>query len=187
MEQTADEINRLQSCINDLISVLALPAMWTGQEPTHIISTLLEVLVGILRLEFAYARLKNPVGEAPIEIVRFAQSPNLTAQPREIARLLDPWLGDDAQKWPPREQNPLRDGELSILALPLGLQGRIGLIVAGSERPDFPAQAERLLTQRSSESGGDRTGRSTALERTEAGRKRARSKGRATHPRACGC
>ena len=145
MEQTADEINRLQSCINDLISVLALPAMWTGQEPTHIISTLLEVLVGMLRLEHAYARLKNPVGEAPIEIVRFAQSPNLTAQPREIARLLDPWLGDDAQKWLPCEQNPLRDGELSILALPLGLQGRIGLIVAGSERPDFPAQAERLL------------------------------------------
>src|SRR6516225_9893232 len=101
MEQTADEINRLQSCINDLISVLALPAMWTGQEPTHIISTLLEVLVGMLRLEHAYARLKNPVGEAPIEIVRFAQSPNLTAQPREIARLLDPWLGDDAQKWLP--------------------------------------------------------------------------------------
>jgi hypothetical protein len=32
MERIADEITRLQGCINDLISVLALPAMWSGQE-----------------------------------------------------------------------------------------------------------------------------------------------------------
>jgi hypothetical protein len=30
MEQTADEIKRLQGCINDLISLLALPAIWSG-------------------------------------------------------------------------------------------------------------------------------------------------------------
>ena len=57
MEQTADEIRRLQGCINDLISVLAIPAMGRGQESTQIVSTLLDVLVGMLRLDFAYARL----------------------------------------------------------------------------------------------------------------------------------
>src|SRR5258706_12659486 len=80
MEQTVDEIRRLQRCINDLISVQALPAMWTGQEPAHIISTLLDVLIGMLRLDFAYAR----VGEAPIEMLRLAQSRNLKASPQEI-------------------------------------------------------------------------------------------------------
>ena len=74
MEQTADEIGRLQGCINDLISVLALPATWSGQESAQIVDTLLDLLVGILRLDFAYARLKGPVGEAPIEVVRLAQT-----------------------------------------------------------------------------------------------------------------
>jgi len=32
MEQTTDEIKSLQGCINDLISVLALPAIWGGHE-----------------------------------------------------------------------------------------------------------------------------------------------------------
>ena len=82
MEETADEIRRLQGCINDLISVLALPAMWRGQESVQIVSTLLDVLLGMLRLDFAYARLKDPIGGAPIEMVRLAQSRNLTAQPQ---------------------------------------------------------------------------------------------------------
>ena len=32
MEQTVDEIMRLQGCLNDLVSVLALPAIWSGHE-----------------------------------------------------------------------------------------------------------------------------------------------------------
>jgi hypothetical protein len=53
MEHTADEIKNLKACINDLISVLALPAIWTGSEPSQILSTLLDVLLGMLRLDFA--------------------------------------------------------------------------------------------------------------------------------------
>jgi formate hydrogenlyase transcriptional activator len=145
MEQTADETSRLQACINDLISVLALPAMWTGQDSMQIVNTLLDVLVGILRLDFAYARLKGPVGEAPIEMVRLAQSRNLTTRPQEICQVLNPWLGDDPQKWPLLVPNPIGDGVLSIAALRLGLQDEIGVIVAGSQRADFPGETERLL------------------------------------------
>src|SRR3989442_4392779 len=145
MEQTADEIRRLQGCINDLISVLALPAMWRGQESVKIVSTLLDVLLGMLRLDFAYARLKDPIGGAPIEMVRLAQSRNLTAQPQEIGEVLNGWVGDDPQKWPLLVRNPLGDGDVSIVPLRLGLQGEIGVIVAGSQRADFPVETERLL------------------------------------------
>ena len=44
MESTG-EVKRLQSCINDLISVLALPAIWSGREPSQILGTLLDVLL----------------------------------------------------------------------------------------------------------------------------------------------
>ena len=39
----------------------------------------------------------------------------------------------------------LGEGDISIVPLRLGLQGEIGVIVAGSERADFPGQTERLL------------------------------------------
>src|SRR5882724_4127429 len=145
MEQTVAEIRRLQGCINDLISVQALPAMWTGQEPAQIVSTLLDVLIGMLRLDFAYARLKDRVGEAPIEMLRLAQSRNLRASPQEIGQLLKPCLGDDPQKWPLLVRNPVGDGDVSIVPLRLGLRDEIGVIVAGSQRADFPGETERLL------------------------------------------
>ncbi len=145
MEQTADEIRRLQGCINDLLSALALPAMWSGQESAQIVNTLLDVLVGMLRLDFAYARLKDPVDEAPIELVRLAQSRPLTVRPQEIGQVLSPWLGDDPQKRPLLVRNPLGDGDVSIVTLRLGLQDEIGVVVAGSKRADFPGETERLL------------------------------------------
>src|SRR3979409_708630 len=84
MEKTADEVKRLQSCINDLISVLALPAIWSGNESSQIVGTLLDVLVALLHLLFAYARLSDPSGAPPIEVVRFTQPQHPSAQPQEV-------------------------------------------------------------------------------------------------------
>jgi PAS domain S-box-containing protein len=42
-------------------------------------------------------------------------------------------------------RNHLGDRDISIVPLGLGLQGEIGVIVAGSERADFPQQTERLI------------------------------------------
>ena len=83
-EQPGEEIKRLQRCINDLVSVLALPAIWSGGDPSQIARTLLDVLQAMLRLDFIYVRLNDPFGGAPIEMLRVAQSQNLTARPQEI-------------------------------------------------------------------------------------------------------
>ena len=147
MEYTANEIEirRLQGCINDLISVLALPAMWGGKEAAQIVCTLLDVLVGMLRLDFAYAQFKDPADEEPVEMVRLAQSRNPSLRAQEIGQVLNPWLADDPRKRPPLVRNPLGDGDVAIVPLRLGLQDEIGVIVAGCQRADFPAQTERLL------------------------------------------
>ena len=147
MEHTADEIKNLKACINDLISVLALPAIWTGSEPSEILSTLLDVLLGMLRLDFAYARLSNSIGVAPMELVRLAHSRNLTAQPQEIGQMLNPWLTGDPPTSPLRVPSPIGEGEVSIALLPLGLQDEVGVLVTGSQRADFPTETERLLLQ----------------------------------------
>ena len=146
MEQTAVEIKRLKACINDLISVLALPAIWSGNEPSQIVSTLLDVLLGMLRLDFAYARLSDSIGGGtPIEMVRLAQHRNLAAQPQEIGQALNPWLAGDLGTPPLVMPNPIGEGKLSIAPLPLGLQDELGVLVAGSQRANFPTDIEMLL------------------------------------------
>jgi len=141
----ADEIKRLERCISDLVSLFALPAMWSGGEPSQIVHTLLDALLRMLQLDLVYVRLKGSGGQAPIEMVRFAPSQQQTAQPHEIGAVFKTWLGSDPQEWPPMIRNPIGGRDISIIPLGLGLRGEIGEIVAGSGRADFPRQTERLI------------------------------------------
>src|SRR5215469_14899585 len=145
MDVTANDIKRLQGCINDLISVLALPAMWTGQDPEKIVSTLLDVLVGMLRLDFAYVRLNHPAGGDLIELVRHDPLRPLVAEPRSVGQTFNDSFGAELRKWPPRARNPFGDGNLSIVPLGSGHENDIGVIVAASQRADFPWQTETVL------------------------------------------
>src|SRR5579863_3885204 len=122
----AEEIKRLQRCINDLVSLFAVPAMWSSGEPSRIVDTLLDALLRMLQLDLVYVRLREWGGEAPIEMVRFARSWEKTAQPHEIGAVFKPWLGADPQRWPPLIRNPMMGGDISIMPLLLGLQGEVG-------------------------------------------------------------
>ena len=145
MEQTADEIRRLKACINDLISVLALPAIWSGGEPSQVVSTLLDVLLGMLDLDFVYAKLNDPISGAPSEIVRLAQPGNVRASTQEIGQVLNTWLRDDPHTSSLVVRNPVGDGDVSIAPFRPGLQDSIDVVVAGSGRANFPTATERLL------------------------------------------
>src|SRR5215469_7584997 len=145
MDETANEIKRLQGCINDLISVLALPAMWIGQDPEQIVGSLLDVLVGMLRLDFAYVRLNQPVGGDLIEVVRHDPLRPLVADSRSVGQTFNDSFGAELRKWPPRARNPFGDGNLSIVPLGSGRENEIGVIVAASQRADFPWQTETVL------------------------------------------
>jgi PAS domain S-box-containing protein len=101
--------------LNDLGSILALPAAWAGAEPPQIVSALVDTLLEILHLSFVCVRLSALDGRPSLEIMRVADSVS--------AGKVD----------------------LSVATARLGLDGEIGIIVAGSHRPDFPAQTERLF------------------------------------------
>ncbi len=140
-----EEIKHLRRCVNDLVSVLALPAMWSGCEPSQIVNTLVDALLRMLQLDLVYVRLKETVGRAPIELVRFAQMHEHKVHPHEIGEALGYWFGTDPQERPPLIRYPLGDRDISIVPIGLGLQDEIGVILAGSERADFPQQTERLI------------------------------------------
>jgi PAS domain S-box-containing protein len=141
----ADEIKRLRRCVNDLVSVLALPAIWAGSEPTQIVNTLLDALLGMLNLDLIYVQLEGSRGKAPVENLRFAPTWHSTTAPQETGELLKRWVGKDQQKWSSEERRLIGDTEISIVSLPLGLHGDAGLLVAGSRRKDFPRETERLV------------------------------------------
>jgi PAS domain S-box-containing protein len=141
----AEEIRRLQRCLNDLVSLLALPAIWSGSEPSQIIHTLLDALFGMLHPDLVYVRLKDPAGEAPFEVIRVDPSRKITPQLQEICNAICRRWGDDPQNSPPVMRHRIGDSDMSIALLQLGLQGEIGVILAGSQRADFPEQTESLL------------------------------------------
>jgi PAS domain S-box-containing protein len=149
LEHPAEEIKRLQRGMNDLLSILALPAMWSGGEPTQIAHTLLDALLSMLRLDLIYVRLNDPGIDVPVEMARVAPTLELARrrplEPREIGEMLNDWLGNDPQQWPPLVRNRIGDEDISIVPLRLGPHGEIGVIAAGSRRPDFPGQTEKLL------------------------------------------
>jgi PAS domain S-box-containing protein len=145
VELAADEIKRLKTCINNLISVQALPAIWSGGQPTEIVRALLDMLSEMLSLDFAYAQLMDSNGGAPLELARLVQDRNLATLPQRIGRALNSWLNDFPHTSALRVRNPIGDGEVSVLVLRLGLQAEMGVFVAGSKRTDFPTQTERLL------------------------------------------
>ena len=143
-EHTLEEVKRLQRCLNDLVSVLALPAMWSGSQPSQIVHTLLDALLSMLCLDFVYARLEDPSGGAPLEVLKIAPSAEWMPS-SEIHKTVNQWFGADRQKWPSRLRPSIGGEDISIVSQRCGLHGEIGVIVAGSQRADFPEQAETLL------------------------------------------
>ncbi len=131
--------------MSDLVSVLALPAMWSGGEPTRIAHTVVDALLSMLQLDFVFMRLNDVDGRTPIELLRFAQPRIHWASSDEISEALKRWLGADPQQMPPGSPSLFGGREFSIVPLGLGLQSEIGVIVAGSDRVDFPRQTERLI------------------------------------------
>jgi PAS domain S-box-containing protein len=141
LRDSPGEIKRLQGCIKDLVSLLALPAVWSGREPHEIVETLLDALLRMLCLDLVYARVKD--ADTPLEVIRVAHSFDL--KPHEIHEMLSDWFEGDGQKLPPPTRNRVRDKDISIFPVPLGVHGETGMILLGTNRADFPGQTESLL------------------------------------------
>jgi signal transduction histidine kinase len=144
-ELASGEVKHLQRCINDLVSLLALPAIWSGGDPSQVLHTLLDALIRMLRLDLVSVKLTDREGDAPIEIIRIAERRGPMPSEHEICEALSRYLRGSSRKWPPQLRNLMGDGDVSIVPVPLGLQGELGEMMVAAEREDFPRQTESLL------------------------------------------
>src|SRR3979411_3281539 len=100
MQNSPQEIKLLQSCINDLTSVLALPAIWSGGDSSQIVITLLDAVVSMLRLDFAYAGLGNPGNGSGTDILRLAKGQTTNVLTRDVNLALKDRLADASPNTP---------------------------------------------------------------------------------------
>jgi PAS domain S-box-containing protein len=140
---SAREITCLQRCINDLVSLLALPAVWSGHEPPQILQILADALLRMLSLNFIYAQVNDPATEFSIDLLRVSDSYKLKVPPDEIRKTINQCISSDFHV--PVKGNGQREEAAPLLPVPLGIKGEFGIMVVASDRPGFPTQTESLL------------------------------------------
>jgi hypothetical protein len=133
------EILRLRAALRDFVALSTIPAAWVGSEPSAIAAGLADVLAGSLYLDFAFVRLCDPRGGAPIEMTR---GNAWKAFPEWLQRHLAV-VGQLSRK----EIIPnLGGAEPSRgIVIPIGINAEGGLVAAASDRTDFPTEIDQLL------------------------------------------
>jgi PAS domain S-box-containing protein len=140
-----EEVRRLQRCMNDLVSVLALPAVWSGSEPGRVLETFLDALVGMLNLDFCYVRVRIESKDKPLEVLRVSRLWASRYRCDHMLEGLQDSFGEDPEQWPGETRRRFDDEVYSIAPKPLGIGGELGLLVAGTRRDGFPEDTERLI------------------------------------------
>jgi len=145
IDREVAEVARLRGGLNDLIGLLTLPAVWSGQKPALIARTLSDVLLRVLRADFVYVRLNDSIPDNQVYAVS-VDAPRKPDRPaHEFARSIEPWIPDGPRTNALRIPNPLGRGTTSIACVKLGLTPVVGVLVAGSRRLGFPEDLDVLF------------------------------------------
>src|SRR5580704_15025850 len=139
IDQSA-EILRLRATVRDLLALSIIPEAWVAREPPAIAADLADLLIGSLKLDFAFVRLCDPIGNQAVEVIRG-----------------DCWKG--FPEW--LQQRFVRFGQVSRteivtnvggveksccgVVIPIGVNSERGLIAAACDRSDFPDQIDQQL------------------------------------------
>src|SRR5580704_15504537 len=134
------EILRLRATVRDLLALSIIPEAWVARDPPAIAADLADLLIGSLKLDFAFVRLCDPSGYPAVEVIRG-----------------DCWKG--FPEW--LQQRFVRFGQVSRteivtnvggvdksycgVVIPIGVNSERGLIAAACDRSDFPDQIDQQL------------------------------------------
>jgi two-component system CheB/CheR fusion protein len=136
-----DENRRLRRTMRDMLALSSLPAIWIGTDLQGIGRSLADALFNTLSLDLVYLRLSPGAGLAEVEITRAKHfSDNNEAVLAALAPLLQPEAVER-----PTIADPIGPGQLHVATTRFGMDGDLGILVACSGRPDFPAENDQML------------------------------------------
>src|SRR6266566_8509857 len=132
IDQSA-EILRLRSTVRDLLALSIIPEVWVAREPPAIAADLADLLIGSLKLDFAFVRLCDPTGCQVVEVTR-----------GNSWKTFQEWLqqhltvfGQISRKEIVTNVNGVEKSCCGVV-IPIGVDSNRGLVVAVSHRSDFP-------------------------------------------------
>ncbi|MER8854737.1 MULTISPECIES: PAS domain-containing protein [Mesorhizobium] len=128
--------------MNNLARLVEVPTLLSGNIVSEVVCKLLDTLMDMLRLDFAYVRLNQPAHEAPVEVARAGQE--FSVSPQAIISQFQGLTDVDLANWP-SPKSFQGDAHISIVALRLGMLANIGVLFAGSRRADFPLRTDSLV------------------------------------------
>jgi PAS domain S-box-containing protein len=133
-------ILRLRATVRDLLALSMIPETWVGREPSAIATDLVDLLVELLQLDFAFVRLCDPTGCQVVEVTR-----------GNSWKTFQEWLqqhltvfGQISRKEIVTNVNGVEESCRGIV-IPVGVDSKRGLVVAASDRSDFPDQIDQQL------------------------------------------
>jgi signal transduction histidine kinase/PAS domain-containing protein len=134
------EILRLRTVLRDLVALSAIPAAWIGREPAAVANGLADALIGLLQLDFAFVRLRDPGGAGAVDVTRgdaWKAFPDwlerhLNTNGRLSGKEIIPDVGSGME--------PCR-----AVVMPVGVDADCGVVAVASGRTDFPTQIDQLL------------------------------------------
>lgn len=144
-ENDSDEVRRLRRTMEDLVAFSTLPAAWIGLGPDGIAKSLAKVLLSTLDLDLVYIRLAQPGGSGFTETVRSKHRPDADHSISEAKVPLASFLTSVALAPVTMVRDPFGPGTLRTTATRFDLVKEHGVLVAGSQRVDFPTEQEQLL------------------------------------------
>ncbi|HYE93753.1 MAG TPA: ATP-binding protein [Terriglobales bacterium] len=128
-----------------MAALSTLSAAWRRCEPGELAERLGAELSRVLPAALVYVRLAAPSGTAAMEAACSGQRALAAGAARDVGRCIERALvrrgADEARTIP----DPLGDGLLRVVVARLGHEGDCGVVVAGSHKPEFPSQTDRLL------------------------------------------
>jgi two-component system CheB/CheR fusion protein len=140
------ENHDLRRYLQDLATVTALPAVWSGWDRRRIADGMAEVVASILRLDFAYVRLEGSTASEVVEAVHFCDPPAAKASAADVGRALAPHVdGNNHETTIVTLAHPLGTGQIRAAVTSLGYGREFGILVTASGKPNFPGEEDRLL------------------------------------------
>lgn len=141
----ASELDSLRNTTRDLVAISTLPAVWGDLPPKGIIESLSGVLLKMLDLDLACIRLPAGGDIGAVEAMRTKEQGAEALFLPVVRAALDSVSTQGDATEPAIHPHPLDQQQLRISVVRFGITGYMGMLVAGSRRPDFPTQNERLL------------------------------------------
>jgi signal transduction histidine kinase/ActR/RegA family two-component response regulator len=128
--------SRIQQSLRDLMSLLALPALWAGRDGAGVLQLMTQAVERIVEMDMSYVNVPLLPNESPVITLRLNGNTANDEQIRLWQSALDAWESMPINAPAISCETPL--GTLRVIRLSMGYSAQQGSVWFGAAEADFP-------------------------------------------------